>query len=69
LKTCATTTTKMKVAKVRAETKTIGIADHKRMHYATMSLDLSDKLSVLFEPHHARRIHSHYPNINLRFCL
>jgi len=55
----ATTTTKMQVAKVRAELKTIGTADLNASAMLSHQCCLSDKLSVLFEPHHVRRIHSH----------
>jgi len=43
---------------VRAELKTIGTADLKRIHYDVDTK--SDKLSILCEPCHARRICSHY---------
>jgi len=54
---CATTTTKTKVAKVRAELKTIGTADLNA--YAMLPHD-SDKFSVLFKLRLVRCIRSHY---------
>jgi len=60
LKTCATTTSETKVAKLRAEPQTIGTEDLKRIYYAMKSVTLHDKLSILFEGRHMRRIHSHF---------
>jgi len=57
----ATTTTKSKVANVRAKLKNISTADvNKHICYDTEPLQssqfrLSNKLSLLFEPCHARR--------------
>jgi len=48
---------------VGAKPKTTGTADLKRIRYTMTSIiqcHLSDKLSILFEPHHARWIGSHY---------
>jgi len=56
----ATPTTKTRVAKMRAEPKTIGIAHVNISITLPQRCHMSDKLSVLFEPHHVRWFHSHF---------
>jgi len=50
----AVTITKTEGAKIRGEPTTIGMAELKLKHYATRSTPLSDELTTLFEPRHAR---------------
>jgi len=56
----ATTTTKPKVTKVRAEVKTFGTADVNATAMLPGQCRLNDKLSILFELLHTRRICSHF---------
>jgi len=56
----AITTTKMKVAKVKAERKTIDTLDINATAVLPGRCRLSDTLSVLFEPCHVRRIYSQF---------
>jgi len=61
---CVTTTTKTKVAKVRAELSAIDTANVNTTATLPQQCRLSDKLNVLFEPGHARRFRSHFLNKN-----
>jgi len=56
----ASTTTKMKVAKVRAEPKTIGTANVNAAAMLPWRCCWSDKFGILFEPRHARWLRSHF---------
>jgi len=57
---CATITSKMKVAKVRVEPKTIGAGDLKASARSSRRCRLSSKLSILFEPCYLRQFNSHF---------
>jgi len=56
----ATTITKTKVAKVKAELKTIRTADVNPSVTLPRRCHWSDKLSVLFKLHHAWRTYSYF---------
>ena len=57
---CATTTTKTKVVKLRAEPKSLGIRALNLSVRLRSRCPLTDKLRILPEPRHARRIRSYY---------
>jgi len=63
----ASTATITKVAKVRPEPKTVGITDVSTSAMLPQQCHLSDKVSILFEPRHARRFHSHFLSVSNQF--